>query len=153
MRGVVFPDQNLILSASRDATVRIWKLQSQKPPNYDCTISSHGSTFINSITYLPPTKLYPEGLIISGGKDTVIEARQPGKPPEDNAEALLLGHGHNVCALDISPKDGYVVSGSWDGTGRVWSLGKWECEAVLEEHEGSVWAVLAYDSDTIITGE
>ena len=140
------------LSASRDATVRIWKLLSQKPPRYDCTISTHGSSFINAITFLPPTKAFPNGLVISGGKDTIIEAREPGKAPEENAEALLLGHSHNVCALDVSPNNGYIVSGSWDGTGRVWTIGKWECDTVLEAHGGSVWAVLAYDSDTIITG-
>ena len=141
------------MSASRDATTRVWKLLAQNPPKYDCTISTHGSSFINAITYLPPAKSYPDGLIISGGKDTIIEARQPGRPPEENAEALLLGHAHNVCALDVNPRDGLIVSGSWDGTGRVWKVGKWGCEAVLEAHGGSVWAVLAYDSDTIVTGE
>lgn len=82
----------------------------------------------------------------------IIEVRQPGKPPEENAERLLTGHAHNVCALDVSPDGGWVVSGSWDASARVWNLRNWECEAVLEEHEGSVWAVLAYDKETIITG-
>ncbi len=45
-----------------------------------------------------------------------------------------------------------MVSGSWDGSARLWKIGKWECEALLEGHGGSVWSVLAYDSDTIITG-
>ena len=90
--------------------------------------------------------------MISGGKDTIIEVRQPGKPPEDNAEGLLLGHAHNVCALDVSVEGNFIVSGSWDGTARIWSLGKWECEAVLEGHGGSVWTVLAYDRKMIITG-
>lgn len=45
-----------------------------------------------------------------------------------------------------------MVSGSWDGSARLWRIGKWECEALLEGHEGSVWSVLAYDSNTIITG-
>ena len=89
---------------------------------------------------------------MSGGKDTIIEVRQPGKPPEDNAEGLLLGHAHNVCALDVSPDGKRIISGSWDGTARVWQLGKWEESTVLEGHGGSVWGVLAYDDDTIITG-
>lgn len=46
-----------------------------------------------------------------------------------------------------------MVSGSWDGSARLWRIGKWECEALLHGHEGSVWSVLAYDSKTIITGE
>ena len=109
-------------------------------------------SFVNAITYFPPTSEYPDGLVISGGKDTIIEVRQPGKPPEDNAEGLLLGHAHNVCALDVCVEGKFIISGSWDGTARVWSLGKWECEAVLEGHGGSVWTVLAYDRKTIITG-
>lgn len=130
----------------------MWKLLSRKPPKYDCSISMHGSAFINAITYLPPTSDYPDGLVISGGKDTIIEVRQLGKPPEDNAEALLLGHSHNVCALDVCADGGFVVSGSWDGSARLWRVGKWECDALLEGHRGSVWCVLAYNSETIITG-
>ena len=141
-----------MLSASRDATVRLWKLLSHINPRYDCSILSHGSAFINAITYLHPTSDHPDGLVISGGKDAIIEVRQPSKPPEDNAEALLLGHSHNVCALDVCGEGGFVVSGSWDSSARLWRLGKWECEALLEGHGGSVWSVLAYDSATIITG-
>ena len=105
------------------------------------------------MTYFQPTAEYSEGLVISGGKDTTIEVRQLGKPPDANAEALLLGHSHNVCALDSSHDGKYIVSGSWDGSARVWIVGKWNCEALLEGHEGSVWAVLAYDRKTIITGK
>lgn len=91
-------------------------------------------------------------MVISGGKDTIIEVRQLGKAPKENADALLLGHAHNVCSLDVSPDGRWVVSGSWDATARVWGVGKWECEAVLEGHEGSVWDVLAFDPETVITG-
>ncbi|KAI9869635.1 MAG: hypothetical protein M1830_005269, partial [Pleopsidium flavum] len=133
-------------------TVRFWECLSTPPPTYDSKILSHGSAFINAISYHPPTADYTEGLVISGGKDTIIEVRQLGKAPEEDAEALLLGHAHNVCSLDVSSEGGWVVSGSWDASARVWRVGKWECEAVLEGHEGSVWDVLAYDPKTIITG-
>ena len=78
--------------------------------------------------------------------------RQPGKPPDENAEGLLLGHAHNVCALDVCVESGVIVSGSWDGTARIWRIGKWECEALLEGHGGSVWSVLAYEKNMVITG-
>jgi len=130
----------------------VWKLLSPSPPHFDYSISSHGTAFINAVAYVAPTVDYPEGLVLSGGKDMIIEVRQPGKPPEDNAERLLMGHAHNVCALDVNSDGGWIVSGSWDASARVWNLKNWECEAVLEEHEGSVWAVLAYDKETIITG-
>ncbi|KAJ5104882.1 hypothetical protein NUU61_002229 [Penicillium alfredii] len=152
VRAVAFPNPNAVFSASRDATVRLWKLLSTPPPTYDYTITAHGSAFINSLAYFPPTSEFPEGLVLSGGQDTIIEARQPGKAADDNADAMLLGHAHNVCALDVSPDGGWIVSGSWDSTARIWKVGKWESDMVLEGHGGSVWAVLAYDKDTVITG-
>ena len=133
--------------------MRVWTQVSQNPPKYDDTIASHGQAFVNSITYLPCSSDYQKGLILAGGKDTIIEVREPGKPPDSNAERLLLGHAHNVCSLDVSPDGSWVVSGSWDSSARVWSTSKWDTISVLENHEGSVWAVLAYDKDTIITGE
>ncbi|KAL2010239.1 hypothetical protein VTN00DRAFT_6046 [Thermoascus crustaceus] len=152
VRAVAFPNPNVVLSASRDATVRLWKLISTPPPTYDYTISTHGSAFINSLAYYPPTPEFPEGLIFSGGQDTIIEARQPGKAAGDNADAMLLGHGHNVCALDVCPEGGWIVSGSWDASARLWRIGKWECDVIFEGHQATVWAVLAYDKDTVITG-
>lgn len=150
---MAFPNPNAVFSASRDATVRLWKLVSSNPPTYDYTITTHGQAFINTLAYLSPTAQYPEGLVLSGGQDTIIEARQPGKSADDNADAMLLGHAHNICALDVSPDSQWVVSGSWDSTARIWKVGQWETDRILDGHEGSVWAVLAYDENTIITGK
>lgn len=149
---MAFANSRGVLSASRDATVRLWELMPGSPPVYESTITTLGQAFVNSLAYLPPTSEYPRGLILSGGQDTIIEARQVGKAADDNAEAMLLGHAHNVCALDVSPDGKWIVSGSWDSTARVWKVGKWETDVLLSGHEASVWAVLAYDEKTIITG-
>ena len=45
-----------------------------------------------------------------------------------------------------------IVSGGWDAEARIWRVGHWEAATVLSAHEGSVWDVLAYDKDTVITG-
>lgn len=89
---------------------------------------------------------------MSGGQEPIVEARGPGKPADADADALLLGHSHNVCAIDVNAEAGYLVTGSWDQTGRIWTVGKWEDAVVLEGHKGSVWAVLAFDRDTVVTG-
>ncbi|KAL2062534.1 hypothetical protein VTL71DRAFT_6800 [Oculimacula yallundae] len=152
VRGVAFPSPKAVLSASRDGTVRLWKHLSANPPLFDGTISSHAGSWMNTVTFLQPSADFPDGLIISSGKDVVIDVRQPTKAAEDDAEALLLGHSRDVCALDVDPASKYIVSGSWDHEARVFPVGKWECSAVLRGHEGTVWAVLAYDDDTIVTG-
>ncbi|QKX63519.1 uncharacterized protein TRUGW13939_10690 [Talaromyces rugulosus] len=152
VRAVAFLNSNVVATASRDATVRIWKQVSSPPPVFDYTIAAHGSAFITSLAYYPPTAEHPEGLIFSGSQDAIIEARQPSKASADNADAMLLGHGHNVCSIDVCPEGGWVVSGSWDATARLWRVGKWETEVTLDGHQGSVWAVLAYDQNTVITG-
>jgi phospholipase A-2-activating protein len=132
--------------------VRVWAQQSSNPPTWDSTIKTHGKEFVNSLAIVPPTSAYPEGLIVSGGKDQIIDVRQPSKSLDDDAEALLVGHGNNVCALDASQDGKYIVSGGWDMEARLWEVGKWGDSKVLPGHEASVWAVLAYDSNTIITG-
>ncbi|KAH8701794.1 putative polyubiquitin binding protein [Talaromyces proteolyticus] len=152
VRAVAFLNSKVVSTASRDATVRIWKQISSPPPTYDCTIASHGSGFINSLAYYPPTSEYPEGLIFSGSQDTIIDARQPSKASDDNADAMLLGHGHNVCSIDVCSEGEWIVSGSWDATARLWRVGNWATEVVFDGHQGSVWAVLAYDKYTVITG-
>jgi phospholipase A-2-activating protein len=150
---VLFPDPSFVLSASRDASVRVWKLLSNPPPTYDCTLASHGTHFVNSLAFVPPSSDYPDGLIVSGGQDAIIELRRPGASPQNNADALLLGHQGNVCALDVSEDGKAFVSGSWDSDARIWQLGKMEAASVLQGHEANVWAVLWYDRETIITGK
>lgn len=139
------------MSGSRDGTVRLWKLLSDNPPLFDATISSHATAFVNTVASLPPNSQFKDGLILSGGKDTIIEVREPSKAPDDNAERLLIGHAGNVCALDVDPAAKYIVSGSWDATARTWPVGNWEPATEFRGHEGSVWGVLAYDSETVIT--
>jgi len=69
---------------------------------------------------------------------------------------MLLGHQGNVCALDVwqnEKADGvWLVSGSWDASACVWDVERGEQISTLEGHEASVWAVLAYGEDRIITG-
>ena len=153
VRAVLLPDSNLAVTASRDGTVRVWKQTSTSPPTFDATELSHGSTFKTCLAFMPPTKEYPEGIILSGSQDTLIEARQPGKTAEENADGLMAGHSHQVCSLDVNHETGMILSGSWDQSARLWQIGRWEPELELQGHTGSVWAVVAYDRELVVTGK
>ncbi|KAL1310723.1 hypothetical protein AAFC00_000978 [Neodothiora populina] len=150
VRAVVFPSPKLVYSASRDGTVRQWTLTGTKPVTYEDTIAVQSSSFVNSLAFIPPSATYSEGLIVSAGKDTIIDVRPPGRAPSDNAERMLLGHANNICALDVAP-NGTIVSGGWDAQARVWDVEKGECVAELKGHTAAVWGVLVFDENTIIT--
>jgi len=152
VRSAAFPSPAVIVSASRDFTVRTWTQQSAAPPAWDSTIKTHGREFVNALAVVPPSAAYPAGLLVSGGKDQIIDVRQPSKSLGDDADALLIGHGNNVCALDVSRDGRYLVSGGWDYEARLWEVGKWGHSTLLKGHSAAVWAVLAYDDSTIITG-
>ncbi|OTA99619.1 hypothetical protein M426DRAFT_67468 [Hypoxylon sp. CI-4A] len=151
VRHVCFPASNLVLSAARDCTVRTWKRTATSPPTFEPSTITQGTEFYNSLTYLSPSSEYPDGLVVSAGTDTIIDVRRAASNPTDNAERLLIGHARNVCALAVVPGGRYIVSGSWDKTARVWSIQKWETEAILAGHEEAVWDVLPLDEATVVT--
>lgn len=133
--------------------MRLWRRGQGAHASFDGTLLSRGSEYVNAVAVYPPDAEHPDGLVLSGGKDTIIEVKNPKKQPSDHAERLLIGHAHNVCALDIAPNRKFLVSGGWDGQARVWNLGTWETELQLSGHEGmAVWAVLALDEKTVVTG-
>ncbi|KAJ3564144.1 hypothetical protein NPX13_g7948 [Xylaria arbuscula] len=152
VRAVYFPAPDLVLSASRDHTVRAWSRTTPSPPAFEPHTVTQGSDFVNSLTCLPPSSAFPKGLVISAGSEAIIDARSVTATPSDNAERLLIGHAQNVCALALVPGAKHIASGSWDGTCRIWSVEKWETEAILEGHEGAVWDVLPLSENLVVTG-
>lgn len=115
-------------------------------------VRSHDAGYINSLCTLRPTKAFPEGLVASAGKDTVIDVRRPGSNPEHDAERLLVGHANNVCALAPTSDGQGLISGAWDAQARRWDIERGETVTEYQGHEAGVWAVLAFDAETVVTG-
>ncbi|RUS88855.1 hypothetical protein EGW08_003400, partial [Elysia chlorotica] len=130
----IFPDNGLI-SGSRDNTSCIWVNKEGTNDFYQETVHRGHSNFVSSLCVMPPDDTYPQGLIMTGSNDKSILAYTPGST---EPVFKLEGHEGNVCAL-ASGKFGFLLSGSWDKTARVWLNQK--CVMVLEGHEMAVWAV------------
>ena len=152
VRGVIFPDPAIALSASRDGSVRLWRRTRSTPPAYEAEIQSTDGAFVNSLAFVPPSAQYPDGLILSSGQDAIVRVQAPGRAAADDSSAMLIGHHANVCALHVSDDGQHIVSGSWDNNALVWQVGKWADHTPLQGHTAAVWAVLAYDAATFITG-
>jgi phospholipase A-2-activating protein len=140
-----------LASSSRDGTIRIWKkdLNESDGRGYSCeAILKWHESFVNSLTFIQPNEIHPNGLLVSGGADSRICIGPP--EPSNSPLYVLMGHDENVCALDVVPDSGLIVSGSWDKTARLWTYS--ECIDIFRGHESAVWAVLGLTNGDIITG-
>jgi len=63
----------------------------------------------------------------------------------------LTGHGKNVTSLCLLGQN-KIISGSWDGTAKVWDVETGECLQTLEGHDNGVCVGYDAGSDTIYTG-
>jgi len=67
-----------------------------------------------------------------------------------NPAKLFEGHENSVNSLSQSVPD-EIVSGSWDGTARIWDTNTGKCTSVLEGHQHAV-SVLSLPNGIVITG-
>ena len=132
-----------VVSGSWDHTLRVWE-----PATGTCvrTLAGHSDT-VNALCTLPGNR------IASGGGDRCIrvwaplngedgdkdEAAGGGSPGAATplCERVCWGHTSTVYALAALP-DGRIVSGSGDGTLRLWGATGTSCERVMKSGSGSV---------------
>ena len=65
----------------------------------------------------------------------------------------LEGHSDNVKSVAYSPDGKKIVSGSNDGTIKIWDANTGQCLKTLKGHSGDVWSVaFSPDGTKIISG-
>ncbi len=117
------PDKQLIATASRDGTVKLWTLQGQQ----QAIIQGHqGAVYALAFS--------PDGQYLA-------TASQDGTAKLWNRQGKLMttfkGHQGSVYNLNFSPDGLYLATSSRDGTGRIWDLKGGEL-VVLSGHQKSV---------------
>lgn len=152
VKSLAFLDDDSIVSASRDSTVRIWNRINHNSKDFDQSIINFKSSkFVNSLAIY---RYNNENLIVSAGSDNIIsltspDAIYPNFNDNDNEEFCLIGHTSNICSLDTLHN--LIISGSWDSTAKVWDKNTGEILYDLKGHEHSVWSAKFLDSNTFIT--
>ncbi|KAF9204677.1 hypothetical protein BGZ59_000933 [Podila verticillata] len=144
VKAVCAPTDDLIVSVSRDKSVRTWKRQSNNTFTEDKIFLGH-TNYVNSVAFIGASDANPQGLIVSGGSDKLINVWNP----DDASEPLytLAGHTDNVCSL-FADVDGHIVSGSWDKTAKVWR--DWQVAHTLEGHSQAIWGVVELVEHNIV---
>ena len=114
------PDGKYIVTASDDWTVRLWEVSTGQSL---AQVRSDGSAVDRVI-------FSPDGARIAATNGRTVYLWLPPTSPlrsggEDGGQDDLLvlrGHGNDVSSVAFSPDARRVLTGSWDGTARVWDM-------------------------------
>lgn len=101
---------------------------------------------LRALTVMPPSEDLPEGGFISGALDARIHIYNNSGV----YQGCLDGHTGGVISFDWT-STGQLISGSWDGTARVWDVANKKCIHVLGGQENGV-CVVGLPSGDIFTG-
>ncbi|CAH0395801.1 unnamed protein product [Bemisia tabaci] len=148
VRALAATHNGCIVSASRDKTAKIWK-PNELNAVYSDVQTLHGHrNFVSSICALPPSDGFPDGLIVTGSNDKIINVYTP----ECSDPILKLeGHTNTVCNLRPGLQPATFVSSSWDTTARVWSVKDKTTLLTITGHSAAVWSAIQLSSGIIVT--
>ncbi|XP_065842661.1 coatomer subunit beta'-like [Oscarella lobularis] len=143
-------DSNTFASASLDRTIKVWQLGSSTP---NFTLEGHNKG-VNCVDYFHGgDKPY----IISGDDDRIAKIWD-----YQNKTCIhtLEGHGQNVSAVAFHPSLPIILTGSEDGTVRVWHANTYRLETTLNYGLERVWSIsylkggntvaIGYDEGSIV---
>ncbi|OBA25449.1 WD40 repeat-like protein [Hanseniaspora valbyensis NRRL Y-1626] len=150
-------ESNQLITAGTDRTIRIWDLN-----KFVCTHVFMGHTSTVRCLDLTDTEEYGR-VIVSGSRDSnVLVWKLPSNDKltdsidgniEDNNEPITLPmldrnkyyvgtlKGHTDSVRSMSVHKDILVTGSYDGTCRIWDLKQMKCITVLKGHGNRVYAV------------
>ncbi|XP_041479465.1 coatomer subunit beta'-like isoform X1 [Lytechinus variegatus] len=143
-------DNNTFASASLDRTVKVWQLGSSTP---NFTLEGHEKG-VNCVDY------YNGGdkpYLVSGADDKLVKIWDY---QNKTCVQTLEGHAQNISCVSYHPELPIIMTGSEDGTVRIWHANTYRLETTLNYGLERVWTVanmkgsnnvaLGYDEGSII---
>lgn len=140
VRAVATSQDGLVVTASRDATARLWAPAAAGNLYESEQVYSGHTSYVTSVCVLPGDDTHPEGLVATGSRDTNILVF-----PLRSQQAVHTLSGHSDTVSCLAWGRGVLVSGSWDHSCRIWT--NWDCSHELKGHEGPLWSVVVLPSE------
>lgn len=122
------------LTGSHDETIKLWNV----------------TTTMKALEDQDPNEQRPNGASLSPSSRFLLS--ESALCEEFVCKQSFLGHSGAVLALACIEQGHAFVSGSADGTARLWSLRKKNCLRIFSEHSGSVRSIAVLDPVTFLTG-
>jgi len=149
-----FPsDPMCIISSSKDCTILVWKFDSDMKARiiFKATGPTHA---IHSLAVSPYERVF-----FSGGEDTTLKRwALPDDDSSDSSEETKMlistntikAHEGRIDAIDVSPNDQLVATGSRDKLAKIFAAGGLQVIATLKGHRRGVSAVKFSPIDQVI---
>ncbi|KZP08735.1 WD40 repeat-like protein [Athelia psychrophila] len=146
-----WPKRPLIVTGSRDHSLRVWALPRAGDAEYRCSLDTEGDQDHESaddVADNPYHKLHLEGhdhavralaargrMLVSGSYDCTVRIWDI---ITGQCKWVLSGHTQKVYSVVLDPSRNQACSGSMDSTVRVWNLLTGECQYTLTGHTSLV---------------
>jgi len=153
IHAIVIYATERFVSASADATIRVWDARTLAPL-YTLRargrlepIAHDGAVYALLLVPSPPSPPSPAGSaaglrLLSGGGDRLIRVWDFASLEQ---QATLAGHRSFVCALAADAHRQRLFSASSDKTCIVWHLGTYERLRVLAGHRGGLYSLVVHE--------
>ncbi|TYZ59095.1 hypothetical protein PybrP1_007215 [[Pythium] brassicae (nom. inval.)] len=142
VRAICALENDVVLTGAMDATAKSWL------PSADGGYESlESATLYDHEHWVTAAVRLPGGGFATGAMDKKIRLFAA----DSTRVAELAGHDGGVISLALSACGTFLLSGSWDGSARVWDLRSRACVHVLAGHENGV-CVLGLPNGVIVTG-
>lgn len=134
VKSLAFHHNNVLLvSGSKDYTVRLWRLDIRKSRVLEGHQKSPWFPFVNSVAFHPS-----KPILVSGSNDKSIKI---WSIPDGKELKTLQGHTEGINAIAIHPHNDILASASQDKTVKLWSIESGLNIHTYEGHTNQVMSV------------
>jgi F-box and WD-40 domain protein CDC4 len=151
---IMMPKQPLLISASRDSTLRVWKLpHADDLPTYEAkssvdvenayslrVLTGHQNTIRDMAAY--------GDTVVSGSYDATVRV---WKISTSETVHILIGHTQKIYSVILDHENRRCVSGSMDNSVRIWCLDTGSCLLSLQGHTSLV-GLLQFNHELLVSG-